>query len=131
VALITYQNNKSYYPPNIAMTFDSIAGILALDAFPKDLVLEKLFGKYKESVFPTAGILSNSIIFLILTFGLLLIAGIVYLLKFLLKAFPNSMKLLEKIKNLICWNMIIKTIQAGYLTYALQAIKGVNRYSYN
>jgi hypothetical protein len=113
------------------MTFDSIAGILALDAFPKDLVLEKLFGKYKESVFPTAGILSNSIIFLILTFGLLLIAGIVCLLKFLLKAFPNSMKLLEKIKNLICWNMIIKTIQAGYLTYALQAIKGVNRYSYN
>ena len=24
------------------MTFDAIAGILALDAFPKDLVLEKL-----------------------------------------------------------------------------------------
>jgi hypothetical protein len=131
VALITYQNNKSYYPPNVAMTFDAIAGILALDAFPKDLVLEKLFGKNIEAVFPTEGIFSNSIIFIILTFGLLLIAGVVFLLKFLLKAFPNSMKILEKIKNVICWNVIIKTIQAGYLSYALQAIKGVNRYKNN
>jgi hypothetical protein len=113
------------------MTFDAIGGILALDAFPKDLALEKLFGKNIEAVFPTEGILSNSIIFIILTFGLLLIAVVVFLLKFLLKAFPNSMKLLEKIKNVICWNVIIKTIQAGYLNYALQAIKGVNRYKNN
>ncbi len=113
------------------MTFDAIAGILALDAFPKDLVLKKLFGKNIEAVFPTEGILSNSIIFIILTFGLLLIAGVVFLLKFLLKTFPNSMKILEKIKNVICWNVIIKTIQAGYLNYALQAIKGVNRYKNN
>ncbi len=79
------------------MTFDAIAGILALDAFPKDLVLEKLFVKYKEAVFPTAGILSNSIIFIFLTLVLLLIAFILFLLKFLFKAYPNALKLLEKI----------------------------------
>jgi hypothetical protein len=39
VALVTYQNNKLYYPPNIAMTFDAIAGILALDAIPKYYIL--------------------------------------------------------------------------------------------
>ncbi len=49
------------------MTFEAIAGILALDAFPKDLILENIFGKYKEIVFPSAGILSNSSIFIIVT----------------------------------------------------------------
>jgi hypothetical protein len=131
VALITYQNNKSYYPPNIAMTFDAIAGILALDAFPKDLIVEQLFGKYKEIIFPIAGILSNTIIFISLTLGLFLIAATVFLLKFLLKSFPTLLIILEKIKNLICWNIIIKTVQTGFLTYTLEAIKGIKRYSFN
>jgi hypothetical protein len=110
------------------MTFDAISGILALDKFPKDVVLDNIFGNYKEIVFPVAGILSNTVIFLFFTLVLLLIPVIDFLLKFLLKAFPKLLKLLEKIKNLICWNMIIKTIQTGFLTYVLEAIKGVNRY---
>jgi hypothetical protein len=89
------------------MTFEAIAGILALDALPKDLILENLFGKYKEIVFPTAGILSNSVIFLILTFLQLLIPSIEFILKLLFKPFPTLLKLIEKIKNLICWNMLI------------------------
>jgi hypothetical protein len=113
------------------MTFDAIAGILALDKFPKDVVLDNIFGNYKEIVFPVAGILSNSVIFLFFTLVLLLIPVIDFLLKFLLKAFPKLLKLLEKIKNFICWNMIIKTIQTGFLTYAIEAIKGVNRYYYS
>jgi hypothetical protein len=66
-----------------------------------------------------------------LTLGLFLIAGTVFLLKFLLKSFPTLLIILEKIKNLICWNIIIKTVQTGFLTYTLEAIKGINRYSYN
>jgi hypothetical protein len=115
----------------MAMTFDAIAGILALDKFPKDVILDNIFGKYKEIVFPVTGILSNSVIFLFFTLVLLLIPVIDFLLKFLLKAFPKLLKFLEKIKKFICWNMIIKTIQTGFLTYAIEAIKGVNRYYYS
>jgi hypothetical protein len=113
------------------MTFDAIAGILVLDAIPKDLILDKLFGKYKEIVFPSAGILTNSFIFLLITLVQFSIPCIEFLLKFILKAFPRLLKVLERIKNLVCWNIIIKTFQAGFLNHALEAIKGVNRYSFN
>jgi hypothetical protein len=44
VALVTYENNRSNYPPNIAMSLDTISGILSLGLFPKDLLIEKVFG---------------------------------------------------------------------------------------
>ncbi len=80
-------------------------------------------------MFPTAGILTNSVIFLFSTFVLLLIPGLELLLKFFLKAFPTLLRFLEKLKNFVCWNMIIKAFQTGFLTYALEAIKGINRHS--
>ena len=91
------------------MTFDAIAGILALDKFPKDIVLDNIFGNYKEIVFPTAGILSNSVVFLFFTVLQLLIPVIEFLLKILLKSFPGLIKLLEKIRKIVFWNMIIKS----------------------
>jgi hypothetical protein len=52
VALVVFQNNRSSYPPNIAMILDTITDIITLDVFPKDLIMEKIFGKYKEEIFP-------------------------------------------------------------------------------
>jgi hypothetical protein len=113
------------------MTFDVIAEILALEEIPKEFILVKLFGNYKEIFFPISGVLSNSIIFLFSTLVLLLIPIIEFFMKFFLKAFPILLKFLEKLKNVVCWNMIIKAFQTGFLTYALEAIKGINRYIYN
>ncbi len=31
---------------------------------------------------------------------------------------------------MVFWNIIIKAFQTGFLTYALEAIKGINRYIY-
>jgi hypothetical protein len=44
VALVTYENNRSNYPSNLAMSLDTISGILSLGLFPKDLLIEKVFG---------------------------------------------------------------------------------------
>jgi hypothetical protein len=71
------------------MIFEAIAEILALDAIPKDFILEKLFGNYKEKFFPIAGVLTNSVIFLFSTFVLLLIPAIVFLSKFFFKGSPT------------------------------------------
>jgi hypothetical protein len=113
------------------MTFEAIAEILALDAIPKEFILRKLFGNYKEIVFPIAGVLTNSVIFLFSTLVLLLIPIIEFILKFFLKSFPTLLKFLEKLKNMVCWNIMIKAFQTGFLTYALEAFKGINRYIYN
>ncbi len=107
---MVFQNNRSSYPPNIAMILDTITDIITLDVFPKDLIMEKIFGKYKEEIFPYDGTLSNAFIFLLIPFVLLFLLGIVLVLKLLSRGFPVVVKVLEKIKNFICWNMVIKTV---------------------
>jgi hypothetical protein len=48
---VTYANNKSYYPANVAMTFISIADMLELNALPKELILKNIFGESQSIIF--------------------------------------------------------------------------------
>ena len=49
--------NKELYPANVIMILDQIDSILKLDAIPKQLIIEWMFGSLANSVLPENGLL--------------------------------------------------------------------------
>ena len=101
--------NKELYPANVIMILDQIDSILKLDAIPKQSIIEWIFGSLASSVFPENGLLQKLGIFGFALAMCLIILILVLGIRRLVKIEKLRM-ILDKIKLMICWNMVIKCL---------------------
>ena len=95
--VLTYYLNKEYYPTNASLTYDTIKGILELNALPKDQILDFILKSSKDKILPNDGLVSNlGVMGAALTFILIVLAILFILRHFMSK---GKMPRMQRIVN--------------------------------
>jgi hypothetical protein len=108
--------NSDKYPANVDEIMKSLAGVLALDALPKEKIKEFFLGDVKDTLAPKDGFIDSLGTFEILTISTITFVFVLFILKCCVSKVGKLRKLLDKMIKKICWNMVIKSFQAGFLT---------------
>lgn len=104
------------------MVIDGLSGTLELNALPKDEIKNLILSSASETIMPKDGMLEKVGVFGLAILLLAVVIAIIPLLKFLLKKYLRLQKILDNLIRAVCWNMVIKTFQAGFLAYSMTAV---------
>jgi hypothetical protein len=104
------------------MVIDGLSGTLELNALPKDDIKKFILSSASETIMPKDGMLEKVGVFGLAIFFLAVVIAIISLLKFLLKKYLRLQRILDTLIRVVCWNMVIKTFQAGFLAYSMTAV---------
>lgn len=104
------------------MVIDGLSGTLELNALPKDDIKKFILSSASETIMPKDGMLEMVGVFGLAILFLAVVITIISLLKFLLKKYLRLQRILNTLIRVVCWNMVIKTFQAGFLAYSMTAV---------
>jgi predicted butyrate kinase (DUF1464 family) len=103
--------HKIKYPANASLIYDSIKGVLEMNALPKDKILDFIFKGTKDKLVPKDGLVLRMGIFgaalALITLFIVVAFGLRYAVK--KGKAPKLEKLINKVIDKVCWNMVIKT----------------------
>jgi hypothetical protein len=105
---------------------------MELNALPKDDILNWSLNGAQDSIIPKDGLLYQLGVLAIALTIVIIVIGLLFTLAYIMKnqKYPKVKTLIEKLIRKVCWNMVIKTVQAGFLGYALSALMTIS-YSKN
>ena len=127
---------KLSFPSNVKMTFQGIIGLANFQIIPVDSILEAFFGikrkvsekqgvgafGYSSNIFSSLGMVFLGLLF----FGIGLIICF-----FLYKIFKKRLgKIILKLKNLVFFNMILRSFLQTYLVFSLGAFLNLSQISF-
>ncbi len=128
--ILIFVTNQEIYPANVASVILGIKGVLEMESFPKEYFIDKIVGNSKDKILPQNGLLQNLSIFALLIVILLLFVGLLLIVSHLTRKYKKVAEIVQKIKKIIIWNMVIKTFQAGFLAYIFGAVKSIVTYCF-
>jgi len=104
------------------MIIDGLSNTLELNALPKDDIKKFILSNASETIMPKEGMLEKVGVFGLAILFLAVVIAIISLFKFLLKKYFRLQRILDTLIRAVCWNMVIKTFQAGFLAYSVTAV---------